>query len=188
MTKNKDELNKLFEENIGIIYKVLKNKRIFIPKMEQDDLFQIGSIGLINAIQTYDENNGIAFSTYAYSCVSNYIYKEIKRNRAYKRDDDFHNTFSINLYDKKYDEGNCIELQDTLQSNDNNLENIEIKIDIEKVIKKLKEEEKYIINQIFFKDRTEIDLAKELKISRQALNKKKKKILEKLKKEFENYE
>lgn len=46
-----------------------------------EDAFQIGCIGLIKAVDTYDENSGAAFSTYASKCISNEISMELRRQR-----------------------------------------------------------------------------------------------------------
>lgn len=46
-----------------------------------EDAFQIGCVGLIKAVDTYDENSGAAFSTYASKCISNEISMELRRQR-----------------------------------------------------------------------------------------------------------
>lgn len=46
-----------------------------------EDAFQIGCIGLIKAVDTYNEDSGVAFSTYASKCISNEISMELRRQR-----------------------------------------------------------------------------------------------------------
>ena len=53
----------LFEENTGLIYSVAK--RFLGRGVEMEDLFQIGNIGLIKAIDHFDTELGVRFSTYA---------------------------------------------------------------------------------------------------------------------------
>lgn len=53
---------------------------------------------------------------------------------------------------------------------------------LHKAISMLSEDEKYLIEQLFFKERTERDLAEEYQLSQNAINKRRKKVLYKLKK------
>lgn len=46
-----------------------------------EDAFQIGCIGLIKAVDTYDEDSGIAFSTYASKCIANEIMMELRKQQ-----------------------------------------------------------------------------------------------------------
>lgn len=69
---------KLVEENVGLIWCVVK--RFYNRGVEAEDLFQIGSIGLIKAIDKFDVSYGVKFSTYAVPMISG----EIKR---FLRDD-----------------------------------------------------------------------------------------------------
>ena len=54
----------LFKKNMGLIHHVLKR---FAARSdcEPEDLFQIGSIGLLKAIEKFDTGFGVCFSTYA---------------------------------------------------------------------------------------------------------------------------
>ena len=53
----------LVEENMGLIYMVLK--RFQGRGYEMEDLFQLGAIGLLKAIDRFDTEKEFAFSTYA---------------------------------------------------------------------------------------------------------------------------
>ena len=68
----------LFEENAGLIYSVAK--RFLGRGVEMEDLFQIGSIGLLKAVDKFDMSYDVKFSTYAVPMIIG----EIKR---YLRDD-----------------------------------------------------------------------------------------------------
>lgn len=68
----------LFEENIGLIWSVVKRFRN--RGVEMDDLFQIGSIGLLKAVDHFDLDYKVRFSTYAVPMIAG----EIKR---FLRDD-----------------------------------------------------------------------------------------------------
>ncbi len=69
---------KLVEFNIGLVHSVLKG---FLNRgYEIDDLFQIGSIGLLKAIDKFDVSFNVRFSTYAVPMIVG----EVKR---FLRDD-----------------------------------------------------------------------------------------------------
>lgn len=68
----------LVEENTGLIWNVVKR---FVGRgQEMEDLFQIGSIGLLKAIDKFDFSYDVKFSTYAVPMIAG----EIKR---FLRDD-----------------------------------------------------------------------------------------------------
>lgn len=68
----------LVEENVGLVWCVVK--RFYGRGTEPEDLFQIGSIGLLKAIDKFDLSYDVKFSTYAVPMISG----EIKR---FLRDD-----------------------------------------------------------------------------------------------------
>lgn len=68
----------LFEENIGLIWSVAKRFRN--RGVEMEDLFQIGSIGLLKAMERFNLDYDVKFSTYAVPMIAG----EIKR---FLRDD-----------------------------------------------------------------------------------------------------
>lgn len=60
---DKEARNTLFEENTGLIYSVAR--RFLGRGVEMEDLFQIGSIGLLKAVDKFDPAFEVRFSTYA---------------------------------------------------------------------------------------------------------------------------
>ena len=75
---NKEDMTKLIEDNNGLIWSIVR--RFSGRGYDIEDLYQIGSIGFIKAIQRFDTNFEVRLSTYAVP----YILGEIKR---YIRDD-----------------------------------------------------------------------------------------------------
>lgn len=69
---------RLVEENAGLVWCVVR--RFFNRGVEAEDLFQIGNIGLLKAIDKFDTTFDVKFSTYAVPMISG----EIKR---FLRDD-----------------------------------------------------------------------------------------------------
>jgi len=68
----------LIENNLGLVHAVVR--RFYGRGIEAEDLFQIGVIGLMKAIDKFDFSFGVKFSTYAVPLISG----EIKR---FLRDD-----------------------------------------------------------------------------------------------------
>lgn len=75
---DKKAREQLVEENVGLIWCVVK--RFYGRGTDAEDLFQIGSIGLLKAIDKFDMSYDVKFSTYAVPMISG----EIKR---FLRDD-----------------------------------------------------------------------------------------------------
>lgn len=75
---DKKARDQLIEENIGLVWSVVK--RFKNRGVELEDLFQIGSIGLIKAVDKFDSSFDVRFSTYAVPMIMG----EIKR---FLRDD-----------------------------------------------------------------------------------------------------
>ena len=68
----------LIEENLGLVHFIVK--RFLNRGYEVEDLFQIGCIGLLKAVDQFDTQYGVKFSTYAVPLITG----EIKR---FLRDD-----------------------------------------------------------------------------------------------------
>lgn len=69
---------RLVEENTGLVWCVVK--RFYNRGVETDDLFQIGNIGLLKAIDKFDLSYEVKFSTYAVPMIAGEI-------RRFLRDD-----------------------------------------------------------------------------------------------------
>lgn len=75
---DKEARDTIFEENTGLIYSVAK--RFLGRGVEMEDLFQIGSIGLLKAVDKFDPSFDVKFSTYAVPMIAGEI-------RRFLRDD-----------------------------------------------------------------------------------------------------
>ena len=75
---DKNARDTLVEENIGLVWSIVR--RFQNRGVEMEDLFQIGSIGLIKAVDKFDLSYEVQFSTYAVPMIAG----EIKR---FLRDD-----------------------------------------------------------------------------------------------------
>lgn len=70
---SKDDMTKLIQDNSRLVWSIVR--RFNGRGYDAEDLYQIGSIGLIKAIQRFDTNFEVRLSTYAVP----YILGEIKR-------------------------------------------------------------------------------------------------------------
>lgn len=70
--------DRLVEENVGLVWSIVR--RFAGKGCETEDLFQIGSIGLIKAIDKFDVSFDVRFSTYAVPMIAGEI-------RRFLRDD-----------------------------------------------------------------------------------------------------
>ena len=75
---DKEARKVLIEKNLGLVHHIVK--RFLGRGVEPEDLFQIGTIGLMKAIDKFDLSYQVKFSTYAVPLISG----EIKR---FLRDD-----------------------------------------------------------------------------------------------------
>ena len=75
---NKDALNRMIEMNLPLVSSI--SKKFLNRGYEYDDIFQIGCIGLVKAINNFDVKFNVKFSTYAVPMIMG----EIKR---FLRDD-----------------------------------------------------------------------------------------------------
>lgn len=86
--------DEMIKENSWLIYKVA---RTYSEYYNMDDLFQVGSIGLIKAYKNYKKDSNIKFSTFAYKYVLGEIIRYIKSDRNIVVSDEY-----MSLY-KKYE-------------------------------------------------------------------------------------
>lgn len=77
-----------------------------------------------------------------------------------------------------------VQLMDLIGETDKSFANIENKDFLEKVIKKLNEIEKKVLKDRFYKNRTQMQIASELKVSQMTISRIEKKVIEKFRKEL----
>lgn len=73
MTKDTNKRNDMVESNLGLVHSCANKFRG--RGVEYDDLFQAGCVGLIKAVDGFDDSKGFSFSTYAVPTILG----EIKR-------------------------------------------------------------------------------------------------------------
>jgi len=73
---------RLVEENSGLIWSVAR--RFFGKGVDPDDLYQLGCVGFLKAIEGFDEDYGTKFSTYAVPKISGEIRRFLRDDGAVK--------------------------------------------------------------------------------------------------------
>lgn len=73
----KREVDVEFQQHEKLIWDVIHK----LNCEPNEDLYQTGSIGLINAIYQFDETRGFKFSTYASTCIRNEILRSFRGKR-----------------------------------------------------------------------------------------------------------
>ena len=79
---DKQAAEALIEENSGLIWSVAR--RFFGRGTEPDDLYQLGCVGFLKAIEGFDESFGTQFSTYAVPKISGEIRRFLRDDGAVK--------------------------------------------------------------------------------------------------------
>lgn len=80
---DKEACEKLRLSNLRLVAKIIKGYENIITEdgaTDYDDLMSIGIIGLIKAINTFNLDKGLEFSTYAAKCINNEILMIIRKN------------------------------------------------------------------------------------------------------------
>lgn len=77
-----DKRSQIIEDNIGLVHSVAK--RFKGRGVEYEDLFQSGCIGLIKAVDNFDESKGFQFSTYAVPVIMGEIKRVFRDGGAIK--------------------------------------------------------------------------------------------------------
>ena len=183
---DKEARDKLIEHNLRLVAHIVK-KYNMVDK-ETDDLISIGTIGLIKAIDTFDDEKGIRLATYASRCIDNELLMMLRSGKRLSKE--------VYLYDPigSDREGNEINLLDIIEEAEFDIvENIVLEDDIKKLYhmigKVLTDREREIICLRYGlsnrKEVTQREIANKLGISRSYVSRIEKKALKKLRECFE---
>ncbi len=173
----------LVEKNLRLVAHIIK--KYYAASNEQEDLISIGTIGLIKGITSYKPSKGTKLATYAARCIENEILMYFRSQKKIQGE-----MFISDPIDTD-DDGNSITYMDIVCSDDDFAENVDLKINTQKLygfIEKLEEREKMIITLRYglynTKPLTQNEVAKKLGISRSYVSRIEKKVLETLKEKF----
>lgn len=78
--RNRRGRDRLAEEYLPLVRHVVSRIAMNLPAhVDSDELFQVGSVGLVNASRSFDEKRGVAFKTYAFALIRGAILDELRR-------------------------------------------------------------------------------------------------------------
>lgn len=180
--KNGDEQarNVLIERNLRLVAHIVK--KFDNTGEDVDDLISIGTIGLIKAINTFDQSKKIRLATYAARCIENEILMHLRSTRRIRSEVSLYDPIGV---DK---EGNEITLIDVLgTSPDVVAEAVENRCEQERLnreLHKLNGRERWVLEMRFgLPDggrKTQRDIARLLGISRSYVSRIEKRAIGKL--------
>ena len=216
---NKNALNKLIEVNLPLVSTI--SKKFLNRGYEYEDIFQIGCMGLVKAVNNFDENYNVKFSTYAVPMILGEIKRFIRDDGMIKVSRSVKNTAKKLHYDKealtkelnrdptveelsKYsgvnvediifavesanslqylydtihqDDGSPVLLIDKLSENPEEDNEMIDRIALKEALKSLDTKSRQIIMLRYFKDKTQVQVAKMLGISQVQVSRIEKKVL-----------
>ena len=184
--ENGDSLSrqKLIEHNLRLVVYVAK--KFSNSDVDVEDLISIGSLGLIKAVNTYNQDKNIKLATYASKCIENEILMYLRKISKHKQMVSLDEPLNVDS------EGNELVLFDLLPSEsgtptDDMEKNTEKQI-LWKVINKLNAREKEIMVLRFGltggDELTQKEVADNLGISQSYISRLEKKIVVRIKKEI----
>lgn len=151
-----------------------------------EDLISIGTIGLIKAVNTFNPEKKIKLATYASRCIENEILMYLRRNNKIRSEVSFDEPLNIDW------DGNELLLSDVLGTDEDIItKNLEATVDkklLLKALHQLSDREKQIMELRFGlgsgEEKTQKDVADMLGISQSYISRLEKRIIKRLKKEF----
>ncbi len=184
-----DEARKLLvERNLRLVVYIAK--RFSNTGIDIEELISVGTLGLIKAVKSYNSDKKIKLATYASKCIENEILMFLRKTVKIKSEISLDEPLNVDW------EGNRLLLSDVLGT-DADAVYKDMETDAEKDILKglyqnLSERDKSIVGMRYGlygnKERTQKEIADMMNISQSYISRLEKKILTKLKKEFEKVE
>ena len=176
----------LIEKNLRLVVYIAK--KFENTGVELEDLISVGSIGLIKAVNTFNNTKQIKLATYASRCIENEILMHLRKTNKQKNETSLDSPLSFDA------DGNELLLSDIIGVDaDEIFKGIEAEADkglIYKALEKLNKREQQIVSMRFglngMEEQTQKQVADSLNISQSYISRIEKKILTKMKKEISN--
>ena len=110
----------LILHNLRLVSHIVR--KYYSSVKNQDDLLSIGSIGLIKAVDSFDEKNGVRFATYASKCIQNEILMYFRSRKKLSNEVSINDTIDVDR------DGNPLTYIDVISVEDNTDEELDRKI------------------------------------------------------------
>lgn len=176
--------NQLIERNLRLV--VYTAQKFENTNVNIEDLISIGTIGLIKAISSFDNEKNIRVATYASRCIENEILMHLRKTAKTKREISIDEPLNIDS------DGNELTISDILSGDvdevSKNIEKQDEKSNLKYVLSELTEREKTIMYMRYGlcgkQEMTQKEVAEYFDISQSYISRIEKKILGKLKTEI----
>lgn len=222
-----EAMNRLIEANLPLVTSI--SKKFINRGYDYEDIYQIGCMGLVKAINNFDDNYNVKFSTYAVPMIIGEIKRflrddgiiKVSRNvkslakklhfdkealtKKLNRDPSIEELAEFSGIDKEeilfalessasmqylyevihQDDGAPVLLIDKLSENAAEDKNLTEKIALKEALNKLDTKSRQIIVLRYFKDKTQIQVAKMLGISQVQVSRIEKKVLSEMRKQLD---
>ena len=174
----------LILHNLRLVSHIVR--KYYAASPNQEDLVSVGTVGLVKAVDSFSESNGARFATYASKCIQNEILMYFRSQKKLAAEVSLSETIDI---DK---DGNPLTYIDGICSEDNVVDDVELKIRTQKMMRLIKtvltSRERLIVGMRYgldgSKPLTQRETAEKLDISRSYVSRIEKSALEKLRDAF----
>jgi len=180
--------NKLVEHNLRLVVYIAK--RFDNTGIDMDELISVGTLGLIKAVKSYNADKKIKLATYASRCIENEILMYLRKMVKIKSEVSLEEPLNVDW------EGNQLVLSDVLGTDGEMIyKDMESRVEndiLRSLYEKLNERDKEIVGMRYGlygrEEKTQKEIADMMNISQSYISRLEKKILAKLRKEFEKCE
>ena len=158
--------------NLRLVLSIIK--RFYARGENLDDLFQVGCVGLIKAMDNFDMEQNVQFSTYAVPMIIGEIKRYLRDNNSIRVSRSVREIAykalaiqePISLQEPAYmDSNDTINVMDQISDKKNTDEMWTESLTIAQLMRNLNEKEKSIISKRYFEGRTQMEIADEIGIS-----------------------
>lgn len=156
------------EEHVGLVHMIAKKYKN-ISFMEYEDIIGYGMIGLVKAANKFDETRGIKFSSFACNVINNNILIAFRDDKSrlgtceMKINGTAQSAIPMSYLTIRNNDGDESELEVAIEEDftDCIIEKICLKDSLDRLDDKLKN----IVDLYYIKEKTQVELSKELKTS-----------------------
>ncbi|WCK56937.1 sigma-70 family RNA polymerase sigma factor (plasmid) [Aneurinibacillus sp. Ricciae_BoGa-3] len=185
MLLTNEEKNQIAEENYSLVFYVVKMFQN--SGVSYDELVSIAMVGYAKALNAFDTERNVKFSTYSINCIRNEILFFLRKEKGHMR-----NNVSLNTVLSIDKNGNNLSLEETVSTQDNDENSLEEDVMVADDVKfltlaldHLTTKEKYIIINRYGLNgcdiQTQKEIANHIGMSQANVSKMEKSILDKVK-------